>query len=284
MRWFGPVAALLLLSACAQEPELPPPSPALWEVTGPDGAQGWLFGTSHSLPGGYDWRTPTIDAAFAKADTLVVEVDLATADPEYYGALAMTRSLGPPTSRIDPVYRAQLAQVIDDAGHSEDEFHDTESWAVALTLAAAFRFGEPANGVDRELAERRGGKRLVELETYRGQLDLFDRLPAAEQADMLEIVAEGAETAAADSERQTKAWRSGDTAVIEADMQTGLLADPELRAALLTDRNQAWAGTIERLLKDGAHPFVAAGAAHMLGPDGLPALLEARGYAVTRIQ
>lgn len=281
---FGPFAALLLLAACSRGPDLPPPSPALWEVTGANGAHGWLFGTAHSLPDGYDWRTAAIDAAFADAATLVVEVDLDRADPAYYSRLATTKGLGAPSARVDPAFRVRLAAVIAETGHSEDEFRDTESWAVALTLAGAFRFGESANGVDRDLAGRRGGKRLVELEGYRRQLDIFDRLPQAEQADMLEVVAAEAATAKPEGERQTKAWRLGDTATIEAAMRTGLLADPELRAALLTGRNEAWTQKIDRLLKDDARPFVAVGAAHLLGEDGLPAMLEERGYTVKRVQ
>ncbi len=278
------LAPLLILAACTRQPELPPPAPALWQVSGPDGAQGWLFGTAHALPDGYDWRTPRIDDAFAAADTLVVEVDLAAADAGYYSRLATTKGLGTPVARVAPAYRARLAEAIADTGHTGAEFVNTESWAVALTLAAAFQFGDSENGVDRALADDRGGKRLVELESYRGQLTIFDRLPAQDQAEMLEAVAAEAGTAAADSKRQIEAWRTGDIAVIEADMQTGLLADPELRAALLTGRNQAWAGTIDRLFKTGARPFVAVGAAHLLGKEGLPALLEARGYTVTRVQ
>jgi uncharacterized protein YbaP (TraB family) len=288
MRAFGPfpalLGAILLLSACSQEPDLPAPSPALWEVSGPDGEHGWLFGTAHRLPDGYDWRTERLDAAFAGSDTLAVEVDLAEADAAYSRRLATTPGLGKPSSRVSPAHRAPLAAAFAEAGLSEDDFRATESWAVALALASALAFGDSANGVDAGLADQRGARKLVELEGYRAQLAIFDRLPAREQVDMLEIVAEEAATATAESKQQIDAWRSGDTATIEAAMETGLLADPELREALLAARNRAWAERIDRLLKEGAAPFVAVGAAHLLGEDGVPALLEARGYMVTRIQ
>jgi uncharacterized protein YbaP (TraB family) len=155
---------------------------------------------------------------------------------------------------------------------------------VALALAAALSVGETENGVDRALLAGRAGRRVVELESYRDQLAIFDRLPAAEQLDMLEIVAAGADRAAAESARQLAAWRTGDTATLEAAMETGLLADPELREALLSARNRAWTEKVDELLKGGGSLFVAVGAAHLIGSEGLAAALRERGYIVNRVQ
>ena len=76
----GRILALALalaaaLAACGgPEEDWPPPSPALWEVSGPDGETGWLFGTIHALPEGVEWETPALEAALDRADALVVEV------------------------------------------------------------------------------------------------------------------------------------------------------------------------------------------------------------------
>jgi uncharacterized protein YbaP (TraB family) len=63
-----------------------------------------------------------------------------------------------------------------------------------------------------------------------------------------------------------------------------MLSDPDLRAALFTGRNRSWSARIAAMLARGEHPFVAVGAAHMAGADGLPAMLAAAGYRVTRVQ
>src|ERR1043166_1518461 len=64
--------AVLLLAACAPQQRA---HPALWQVRGPNGAQGWLFGTVHVLPAGLDWQTPALDRALDHAGLLVFEID-----------------------------------------------------------------------------------------------------------------------------------------------------------------------------------------------------------------
>ena len=53
------------------------------------------------------------------------------------------------------------------------------------------------------------------------------------------------------------------------------------RTRLLTRRNAVMADRIEAVLAEPGFHFVAIGAAHLLGTDGVPALLHARGWTVT---
>ena len=73
-------------------------------------------------------------------------------------------------------------------------------------------------------------------------------------------------------------------AALERRADAGMMGDPELREALMDGRNRAWVERIAAAIAAGSKPFVAVGAAHMLGAQGLPALLAERGYTVTRIQ
>ncbi len=287
------LAFCLLLAACSSEPDysdpLPAPSPALWEVTGENGQHGYLFGTIHALPGGIEWRTQPFDAAFAKADQLVVEVDLPAASSRMGGVferLAESPGLVPITERVDPSYRRPLERLLKAKGLRIAGLSTMESWAAALTLAQAYQTGSAANGVDNFLLQNAAGKPIVELEGLEHQLGLFDALPEAEQSDLLEAVVGELDRTGVDelADTRMRVWLAGDTKGLAEELDQGLLADPELREALLVRRNRAWAQRTEQLLQSGKRPFVAVGAAHLVGPEGLPALLTARGYAVKRIQ
>ncbi len=166
------------------------------------------------------------------------------------------------------------------AGQHDDDLTGVETWAAAIMLAARVREDEPENGVDRALLDE--GKPVAGLESFAEQFDRFDRLPDPDQADLLVALAH--ESADERREALVGAWLVGDMTVLEREAMQGMLAYPRLREALMDARNRAWIGPIDRLLRAGRHPFVAVGAAHMLGDDGLPALLAARGYTVARVQ
>ncbi|MGC1269788.1 MAG: TraB/GumN family protein [Croceibacterium sp.] len=280
------LALAQVLAGCGQPaPKPPPPAPAIWQVTTPGGQQGWLFGTIHALPDGYDWRTPQVTQALDQSGVLVFEVanlqDSAAAAREF-AARSTSPGLPPILARVPATDRAALAEALDNADIAPASLARTESWAAALLLANAAADGlDSANGVDRALLAQ--GRPVIGLESFARQFDLFDRLTPQDQSVLL--VEAARETDGADEETElARAWLRGDIARLEREDKTGILADPELRAALLVGRNRDWAARIAPLLDQGRRPFVAVGAGHMLGPDGLPALLAARGYRVERLR
>ncbi len=278
------VAAALCLAGCERARDWPEPSPALWEVTGENGERGWLFGTVHALPDGVEWRTPAFEQAFAAADVVMVEIgnlgDSGGAGKAFDRLGTQDKVLPALSTRVANEDRPALAAAMERAGLEDADFRDVETWAAALMLANAVRESEPGNGVDRALLA--AGKPVDALETYVVQFSRFDRLEEAAQRALLAGIAREAERD--DSDEQLEAWLTGDLAALEARAQHGFLSDPALRAALLTDRNRYFAAEIGAAMDRRHSPFVAVGAAHMLGPEGLPALLAARGYTVARVQ
>ena len=92
-------------------------------------------------------------------------------------------------------------------------------------------------------------------------------------------------TLAAPGESLRQAWMDGDM----ERLAPGLVGDmrrenPSLYDALLRRRNLAWTDTLVRQMAGSGVELVNVGALHLVGEDGLPALLQARGFEVTRVQ
>ena len=277
----------LALSACSRPAEV---SPALWQVDGPQGQRAWLFGTIHALPDPVDWRSPRIEAAMAGADRLVMEIaaiENQAAIADEFARLDSTQGLPPLAERLPPADRPSLAALVKREKIDGRRLDRSESWAAALILAQvqqARSGSDSANGIDRAVADAMRGKPVAELEGAARQLGLFDALAEADQRQLLGFALAGAEDAGGETARLARAWGSGDMALLESETHQGMLADPELHEALLAARNRDWAGQIDALLRGGARPFVAVGAMHLAGPEGLPALLAERSWKVTRVQ
>lgn len=289
----GVIAPLLLLLAtgCSDAPDspvadAPPPAPLLYEIASADGSvEGWMVGTIHALPASVEWRTPAIESAVKKADLLVVEIaeldDAALA--RTFAGLSRTPGLPPLEARLPADLRPCLAALMKRGNFAPAQFAGTETWAAALMLARIDAVGDPANGVDRALIADFKGRRVREFEGAPAQLAIFDRLPETQQRAMLAAIVRESAAAAKDPERLQRAWLKGDEATLEASTHEGVLADPAVREALLVARNRRWAAALAPVLADAPRPLIAVGTAHLLGPQGLAALLGKQGYRVRRV-
>ncbi|MFN3553560.1 MAG: TraB/GumN family protein [Novosphingobium meiothermophilum] len=263
---------------------------ALWEIADSTGAaRGYLFGTVHALPPDTPWLRPQIAAALAASDRLVLEI----AEPlnqniagKALAELAGTPELPPPSRRVRAAYRDELAKVYRKLGLTDADFADTESWAVALQLAAVSgrkAGARPELGVEPELRRLAAGKPVAGLETLAGQFGVFDTLPERQQQVLLEQVITEAASDGSEEAEMIALWLKGDDLGLAVEANKGFLADPALRQALLTARNRDWAQQIDTMLKAGAMPFVAVGAAHLAGADSLQRLLSAHGWTIRRV-
>ncbi len=263
--------------------------PAMWTVKGRENTV-YLFGSVHVLPQGGFSIEDSLGEAWKDAERICLEIDLGATDDAKLLELTLARAIDPEGRDLftllgDDAARAQGAA--ESIGMSLEPLATFEPWFVALTvsMAALQQQGyDVDNGVEKivDAAARRDAKPICAFETADEQLALFDGLSAGRQSDFLFQSLEEAATIEAEMRELLSAWNEGDEArlgeLFEKDFADyGDLVDP-----LLHDRNARWMGDITRLLDGQDDVLVVVGAGHLIGDGGLPALLEARGFEVTR--
>lgn len=282
----GLFCALLLLAAIqplrlnAQEKSF------LWKVSRGENTL-YLLGSIHYLGKEHSPLRRSIFEALDKSKKLVLEIDLNSLSPEATQRVTLEQALyrdGTTLDQnIDPeVYRAaekRAAQL----GLNIKVLSPMKPWFVALTMTALKmrQLGlDPNLGVDRQLAERArlNGTPTGGLETFEFQIGLMDRLDKREQENMLRETVADLDRIERDIGRIVQAWLSGDGAGLENLLLAGKKKYPDLYAKLIVERNRRWLSEIEKLVNEGGGAMVVVGAAHLVGEDGVIAMLKSRGY------
>jgi uncharacterized protein YbaP (TraB family) len=296
-RWIAVAVCALLLPACASvSPPVETGQLFLWEVARSDGSGGraHLMGSIH-LSDDEIAFDPAVAQALSSAQTLVLEVAPEELDPALMSELTAKTGFFEDGRTLEGVLTPETWQLLKD--HIERDrlapelFVAMEPWLVGITLqlvALEKRGFDPDRGVDMALARsaEAAGKSIVGLETASAQIAALDSLPIATQELMLRSVLEHDGDGDEGMPLLLDAWRKGDAARIEAEVFAGLSEHPDLVPffeAIYFERNRQMASGIARIIDAGGRSFVAVGAAHVVGEQGVPSLLAARGYAVRRL-
>jgi len=235
------------------------------------------------------YRWALFECAFTESDVLLEEVDIAEMTGTEVQMKTLMRGMLPPGQTLDkvlaPATLALLNKAATDVGAPMEALQRLKPWMIALTLEglelqkAGF---DPELGLDMHFYNlaKKGGKTVQGLETVEYQISRFDEMTYEQQDRMLAESLKEMSTEKASVTKLTGAWKSGDAAAVERIVLADLKTDQFLYQRLLVERNKNWLPKIEALFASKTRALVLVGAAHLVGPDGLVAMLKAKGYKV----
>lgn len=281
------LCAAVTLAACSG-PDMQQAHPALWQVSDDDTVL-YLLGTMHALPDHMEWQTKPVRDAIAAADMLILELSPSQSSQAgaIFSKLAPRTAPLPIADRLNPAALAGYkALPLSQRMALSDTLDD---WALMLILGQ--KAAQEANlsstiGVEAQLTKRFSAakKPISGLETAEAQLMIFETLSPATQRQLLNTAMAKAHSAPDDVRALLSAWAKGDLVALERKINEDVDTAPDAYGRLITDRNQRWAAWAVRRMDKPGTIFLAVGAGHMVGPDGLPALLQQRGLTVKRLQ
>ena len=256
----------------------------LWKVEVPGAAPSYVFGTMHSdaprivaVPG-------PVTEAFASATTYVMEMVPDTAAVgsllkamTFAGDRTLEQVLGP------ELYRRTAAAL---AAHA-DQAQKLRPWAALLTLSMPPTETGLVLDLKLYLQAVADSKAVVGLETVPEQVSIFADLPLTEQISLLRDTLDNAVLLRDVEAKLVEVYLARDLAgMVALNEQTMATGDPEFSSKLvkrlISDRNRRMARRMDRYLRQG-NAFVAVGALHLPGDDGILTLLARRGYRVSRV-
>ena len=281
------IALACLAGAFAAEAADSFDSGLLWRVERAGVTPSYLFGTMHSDdPGVVKLPTP-VQQAFDQAQSVTLEVVL---DPQ--SLLTMTSALlmtdgNTLESLIGRRLYGRTLEVMNARGIPEMLVANMKPWAVAVTLMTPL--GNNGVVLDHVLYQDAvaAGKKVHGLETVAEQVGLFDGLSRKDQITLLEDTLDNLDTVAQMLDELQAAYLDRDLKRLmelnEASMRDSdpLLAETFNRKVIV-ERNYSMAERMQPRLREGQQ-FIAVGALHLAGKEGLLNLLVERGYRLSRV-
>ena len=287
--------SLLILGGCgaAADPDASSnlsPQPPMWVVSDAD-SEITLYPTLHLLPAGMKWQSAELAQRLAAADEVWFEVKPGPQTEIAVQKAVLGLGAAPEgTSLSDSLTEAEISalkQAVAPLNLPFEFVNQLRPWAVATFVGVGTLISEgfdPKAGVEKQLLPLTKGKKIRGLETAGDQIKMLASLPDDVQLKMLRDALADYDEGVAVLKEVAADWAVGDVEDLDDDLLDEMKSElPAAYKALFTDRNKNWTDQIEIEMKGSGTDFIAVGAGHLVGEDGVPAMLRARGYKVTRL-
>ena len=257
----------------------------LYKIEGKDLQKpSYIYGTIHIMPKKQFAISESITTALKECDALVMEVDI---NMDLKTKIdAAQRSMLPNGKTIADITSAENAQKI--RQFCIDSLHWKESKYVRMSRLTPFFLTSiilqdligKSKSFEVELNKfaEKNKMTTLGLETIQMQMDLVNDVPYEEQ---IKLLLEGLTTNNSEYNTMLNCYLKQDLNKLGELMNDAELS-PEFNANFLVKRNQNWIPQISKMVQEKPI-FIAVGAGHLPGEQGVLKLLQEAGYTVTPI-
>lgn len=274
-----------------------------WKIEKPGIRPSYLLGTMHVTDPRVLGMPAGASEAASKADAIVVESDEILDDNKAAMALLAKPELSmftdgsTITSRLTPQQVSELEAGLKKRGLALSAVNRMKPWIIAsfvgLSPCELTRKADGTAFLDKQIAQSaaNAGKRVIGLETYAEQLAALNDLPMDFHLRSLIETLQLGDTMIDINETMITLYLKGDIGAImpmlqAMEPQKTADKDPDyaqFEQRIVLDRNKVMATRAAPTLNQG-NAFMAVGALHLPGDQGLVALLRAQGFTVTAIR
>ncbi len=258
----------------------------LWRVSGSGPAPSYLFGTMHVEDPRVLQLPEVVRDTFADSASLTLEAKL---DIASLAAAASRMILDDGRSLRELLHGdlyADVQQLFEARGIPATVMDKFKPWVVSVLLGTP----QSKSGIflDRMLNEEavRQGKPVHGIETLDEQISLFDDLSLADQIRLVSETVEQHAQLPEVIEQFTRAYLRRDlvalTALAETHMQGHEGLAQTIKQSIIVERNKKMVERIGARLNEG-NAFIAVGALHLPGPEGMLQLLKDAGWTIEAI-
>ena len=285
------IAGLLGALILALVPALARAEPPIWVARSPT-ASVTLFGSVHLLAESAHWKTTALEAAIHNADAVWFEIPIDPATQASAGAVAMRRGLLPAGQTLEALLPAatitRLHRIETEEGVSPVVINRLQPWLAETLISVTYyqkRGADASDGVEMQVAQDLpAATERHAFETVEQQIGFFADASITDQIQSLGETLREIEEEPDSFDKIVAAWLAGDERGLVKEAIDPMKKDaPGAYKTLVVERNCRFADEISHLLEGRQRILVVVGAGHLVGPDGVPALLRARGVKVERM-
>lgn len=269
----------------------------LWRIEHPEAGTSWLFGTMHMSDPRVVTLPPAAQAAFDKAGTVVIETTDVLDQAKMSAALLSRPELMMFTdattlsSLLSPDDRALVEAELDRRGIPLASVQKMKPWMLAALVSlpacelARKTAGAPVLDVKLANDAKAAGKDIAGLESLADQLEAMASLPMDfHMRGLVETLRLGDRIEDV-METMKRIYLEGETGLFWPFLAAALPSEgdeegyAEFQETMIDLRNRTMADGAAPLIEEGG-AFIAVGALHLAGEDGLIELLRQRGFEV----